>query len=90
MGNPIVWFDIPTLDLDRAIRFYSDVLGKPVKKAQFPGTAIGIFPHAEGETGGCLFQSGDDPPSGCGPLRYRDCGGRLDEAVAAVGPNAER
>lgn len=54
MANPIVWFDIPAIDLDRAIRFYSAVLGKPVKKEQFPELAIGLFPHTEGDLGGCL------------------------------------
>lgn len=31
MAHQIVWFDIPVLNLDRAIRFYSAVLGAPVK-----------------------------------------------------------
>ena len=33
MANQVVWVDIPTLDLDRAIRFYSTVLGSPVETA---------------------------------------------------------
>ena len=32
MANQIVWCDIPVKDLDRAISFYSAVLGKPVTK----------------------------------------------------------
>ena len=31
MANQMVWCDIPVLDLDRAIRFYSVVLGAVVK-----------------------------------------------------------
>ena len=30
--NQVVWCDIPVKDLDRAVRFYSAVLGAPVKK----------------------------------------------------------
>jgi uncharacterized protein len=37
MANQVVWFDIPVVDLDRAIRFYSAVLGATVKKEEFPG-----------------------------------------------------
>lgn len=90
MANPIVWFDIPATDLDRAIRFYSAVLGKPVRKEQFPELAIGLFPHVEGETGGCLYPSEEPPAGSRGPLLYLDCGGRLDDAIAAVEPHGGR
>lgn len=90
MTGPVVWFDIPTTHLDRAIRFYSAVLGKPVRKEVFTEMAIGLFPHAEGELGGCLYQSIEDRPSSQGPLLYWDCGGRLDDAIAAVEPNGGR
>ncbi|MFL6621615.1 MAG: VOC family protein [Sulfurifustis sp.] len=84
MASPVVWFDIPTRDLDRAIQFYSAVLDKPIKKEQFPGTAIGLFPHEEGDIAGCLFEAQDERPSADGPLLYFDCAERLDEAIAAV------
>ena len=41
MANQIVWCDIPVLDLDRAVKFYSAVLGQAVKKQDFPGMTIG-------------------------------------------------
>ena len=87
MAHPVVWFDIPVLDLDRAIRFYSAVLGAAVKKEEYPGMAIGVLPHAEGEIGGCLHRSETDRPSDHGPLLYLNCDGRLDQAIAAVAPS---
>lgn len=84
MASAIVWFDIPAIDLDRAVEFYSAVLGKLVKKEQFPQVAIGVFPHDDGEPNGCLFQAAAERPSDHGPLLYFNCGGRLDEAIAAV------
>jgi uncharacterized protein len=36
MANQIVWCDIPVLDLDRAVKFYSAVLGAALKKQEFP------------------------------------------------------
>ncbi len=87
MANQIVWADIPVKDLDRAIRFYSAVLGAPVEKEEFPGMTIGILPHQEGEVGGCLFKSEEEAPSSKGPLLYLNANGRLDQAIAAVGAN---
>ena len=44
VANQIVWVDIPVLDLDRAMRFYSAVLGGEVTKQEYPGMAIGLLP----------------------------------------------
>lgn len=84
MRSSIVWFDIPVRDLDRAVRFYSAVLARPMQQEQAPGMAVALFPHEEGEPAGCLFRSTDDPPSGHGPLLYFDCSGRLDQALEAA------
>ncbi len=84
MPNQIVWVDIPVLDLDRAITFYSAVLGGGVKKEQFGGMSLGLLPHEMGSVGGCLFQKEGEKPSQQGPLIYLNVQGRLDEAVSAV------
>jgi len=83
--HQVVWFDIPVRDLDRALRFYSAVLGTPLKKEQAgPGAAIAMLPHAEGSIGGCLVLNIDASPSESGPLLYLNSQGRLDEAIHAV------
>lgn len=87
MGNQIVWCDIPVLDLDRAVKFYSAVLGQPVKKQEFPGMTIGILPHNDGEVGGCLVASEEQKPTDKGVLVYLTANGRLDEAIGSVVPN---
>jgi predicted enzyme related to lactoylglutathione lyase len=87
MANQVVWVDIPVKDLDRAIKFYSAVLGARVKKEEMPDMSMGILPHEEGEVGGCLFKSETDEPSTKGPLLYLNANGRLDEAIAAVEKN---
>jgi predicted enzyme related to lactoylglutathione lyase len=87
MANHVVcWVDIPVLDIDRAVGFYSAVLGAPVKKQEYPGMAIGLLPGGETDVSGCLHRSESDPPSDHGPLVYLNCKGRLDEAIAAVIP----
>jgi predicted enzyme related to lactoylglutathione lyase len=87
MANQIVWCDIPVLDLDRAVRFYSAVLGQEVKKQEFPGMTIGILPHNDGEVGACLFTGEEEKPSQKGTMIYLNANHRLDEAIAAVVPN---
>jgi predicted enzyme related to lactoylglutathione lyase len=87
MANQIVWVDIPVLDLDRAIRFYSAVLDATVTKQEYPGMSIGLLPHADQDVAGCLHKAENERPSDHGPLLYLNCKGRLDAAIAAVVPN---
>ena len=92
MANNVVWLDIPVVDLDRALKFYSAVMGVTVKKETFPGPdgkpqAIGLFPHENNDVGACLFTKSDEKPSATGALVYLNAQGRLDDAIAAVVPN---
>jgi uncharacterized protein len=91
MSNTFVWVDIPVADLERAIRFYSAVVGRPVGKMGGPGFNFGLFEHHGGEVGGCLVESQEDAaPSLAGPLVYIDASNRLDAAVAAAKANGGR
>jgi predicted enzyme related to lactoylglutathione lyase len=87
VANQIVWVDIPVLDLDRAIGFYSAVLGRTVNKQEYPGMSIGLLPGEDPDVSGCLYTGGGNQPSTHGPLVYLNAQGRLDEAVAAVEAN---
>jgi hypothetical protein len=87
MPNQIVWCDIPVIDLDRAIRFYSAVIGGEVKKYDYPGMSIGVLPEADSAASGCLYTAEGEKPSAQGPLVYLNCSGRLDDAIAAVESN---
>jgi hypothetical protein len=84
MNNTICWTDIPVADLERAMKFYSAVLGALVKKESKPGMEFGLLPHAETNVSGCLYKAGDNRPSDHGPLIYLSVEGRLDAAIKAV------
>lgn len=86
MANHAVWFDIPVLDLDRAIRFYAAVLAIEIDKP-YPEMKLGVFKHEGAGVSGCLFESPDDKPGATGPLIYLNVNGRLDDAVAQVDTN---
>ena len=81
MAHSVVWFDLPAVDLDRAIQFYTAVLGADVHKDVHPQGALGVLPHGPGEVSGCLVTS-KAKPSQDGPLLYFNVNGRLDKAQA--------
>jgi len=85
-NNRIVWCDIPAKSLDRAIKFYSAVLGEKIEKQMVPGMEFAAFAHENG-VGGCLFAGKEALPSAQGPLIYLNCQGRLDAAAAVVESN---
>ena len=81
-NNTICWADIPVTDLDRAITFYSAVLGKEVvKQSAGPNCEFGLLPHTEDNVAGCLAKMEDNKPSQTGPLLYLSVEGRLAEAA---------
>jgi len=85
MSNQICWVDIPVTDLDRAIKFYSAVIGQSITKESAPGFTFGLLPHTENNVSGCLYvPEGDNAPSLTGPLIYLNAEGRLADAVKAV------
>ncbi len=91
-ADTLCWTDIPVANLDRAVRFYSAVLGKEVSKMSEQGSEYGLLPHEEQNASGCLCVGSDsagseNKPSLTGPLIYLSVEGRLDEAVKAVAPN---
>jgi predicted enzyme related to lactoylglutathione lyase len=90
MSNQIVWCDIPVKDLDRAIKFYSALLGKPVTKETFSAADFGLLPEAESGVSGCLVVSKEVKPSADGPTIYLNCDGRLPLAIAVVDLNGGR
>jgi uncharacterized protein len=88
MSNTIVWTDIPVVDLDRAIQFYSAVFDTKLSKEDFGGISLAVLPHAgEGGVSGCLAQMEDNKPSQYGPLIYLSVDGRLEAASSLVEKN---
>ena len=89
MKNPIVWYDIPVKDLDRAHRFYEGVLQISLKREDMLDMKMSTFPGSEnGGMSGCLFvaegMAATEKPADHGILLYFSVGGRLDEAVSMV------
>jgi len=84
MANALTWFEIPTLDLDRAVRFYESVLGVRLKREVFGGVPHAMFPAGQSDAGGALIQDGRRQPSTGGTLIYLDVAGKLDACVERI------
>ncbi len=91
-ADTLCWTDIPVINLDRAINFYSAVLGCEVTRMSEGGMEYGLLPHEEQNASGCLVVRGDSAgvenrPSANGPLIYLSVEGRLGKAVDAARDN---
>ena len=91
-ADTLCWTDIPVTNLDRAIKFYSAVLGQEVSKMSEGGIEYGLLPHEEQNASGCLCIGSDsvgskNQPSQTGPLIYLSVEGRLNDAVKAAKSN---
>jgi uncharacterized protein len=72
MQNPVISFEIPVSDIDRAIRFYENVFGYEFERAMVDGNEMAWFPMAEDKPGisGALAKGDSYRPSIEGTLVY--------------------
>ena len=70
--NPVSYFEIPVLDMARAIDFYAAVLGQTCERVQIPGKDMALLPHADGAPGisGALVQGERYVPGNAGARIY--------------------
>ncbi|MBD2164588.1 VOC family protein [Calothrix membranacea FACHB-236] len=87
MLNAINWFEIPAVDLERAIAFYSAVLGKDIIRGEFMGQPQGFFPSDREGVTGAIIKRDYETPSNSGALIYLNAGDNLDGAIAKVEPS---
>lgn len=88
--NPVVYFEIPVLDMERAIIFYSAVFGFTFEKDIIDHNEIAFFPFEDGARGitGALAKGEIYVPTVSGILIYfgtTDIDAILQKAVEAGG-----
>lgn len=84
MGNTCVWFDIPVLDLSRAMNFYSKVLDIEMAEVDDGDKKMAFFPFGPGDVSGCLVQSKEGKPSLEGSVVYLNGGDDLSISLGKV------
>ena len=74
MSNPVFHFEIPVNDMDRAVRFYTNVFGYELSRQTVDGYEMAFFPRdADGPGASGALAKGDVyVPSKTGPIIYFD------------------
>lgn len=85
MANVLNWFEIPVLDLDRAIKFYSTVFSySSMHQMNLGGLQMAIFPMEGDGVGGALCQHEEYKPSQEGSLIYLNANPDLSIPLSKV------
>ncbi len=86
--NVVNWFEIPVLDLERAIKFYEKVFGYQLTKESMEGYSMAFFPMTENASGaaGTLMKAENYAPSHTGTMVYFSVDD-IDEVLRRVNAN---
>ena len=86
MENIIVWFEIPVSILDRAVKFYTDVMGVEFHQLEDEKSKMAFFPFEQGAASGALVLSEGYVPSEP-PGRVEAAGGKVTLPKKSIGEN---
>jgi predicted enzyme related to lactoylglutathione lyase len=86
MKNALNWFEIPTIDIERAASFYGALFGIDIPVSEdIQGYQMAVFP-VEGGVGGALLKGEGYVPSTEGTLVWLNGGDDLSDILARVEP----
>jgi predicted enzyme related to lactoylglutathione lyase len=84
MRHAVSWFEVPATDLERAVAFYSSVLGLTLAETQqAEDRRYAMFPAEDG-VAGALVQGPGYAPSTDGALVFLNAGDVLEPVVSRV------
>jgi predicted enzyme related to lactoylglutathione lyase len=87
MNKLISWFEIPSLDLNRASAFYENILAVTLNRGDMGPASLAVFPYdRDSATGGCVMTIPGFKPSLEGSVVYLDAGNSLDTVLARIVP----
>lgn len=84
MENLISWFEIPSVDFNRAVSFYKAILGLEIEETEIFGTKMGFFPTDGKNVSGAIVQGEDYKPSSDGVIAYLNGGEDLQPILDKV------
>lgn len=89
MKSHISLFEIPALDISRAVNFYQAILDINIEKMEMPemGIEMGIFPYEEQIVTAVIMKSEDHKPSADGVTIYLNGGDDLQSILDKVEQN---
>lgn len=84
MANLINWFEIPVADIERASKFYAEVLGGELNQMEMMGTKMAFLPMDGEGVGGSLCQGDGYKPTTDGAKIYLNGGEDLNTPLSKV------
>ena len=84
MKHLINWIEIPALDLDRAVQFYSSILGIEMSTLQLDQAEYALFPTTDQKNTGALVKGEHYQPAENGIVIYLDGGPDLNTILGKV------
>jgi predicted enzyme related to lactoylglutathione lyase len=100
MTHAISWFEIPSIDFDRAVKFYSTVLDREIdvynpEPDETQNGRAGMFQTDDGEVGGMIVETDEyttdsgtkipyAPTADSGLVIYLSVDGDLDDALSQI------
>jgi len=87
--NLINWFEIPVLNFERALGFYSNIFDVEMNTSQAGDYTFGFFPNNSGISGAIVKGDGCHP-SDTGPLLYLNASPDLKVVLDKVQPAGGR
>lgn len=84
MANAINWFEIPAKNFDRAVKFYSAVMGADFPLHEMQGIKMAFFPTEGREVGGSICAGEGYSPSAEGAKIYLNGGDDLSDPLSRV------
>jgi predicted enzyme related to lactoylglutathione lyase len=82
--NAINWFEIPVSNLERATKFYTNILGSKFEPMEAMGLRMASFPMERGGVGGSLVQGDGYAPTTEGVRVYLNGGEDLNTVLRKV------
>lgn len=83
-ASAITWFEIPSKDLDRATRFYENVLDVKLKHDTLGESKMSLFPADKGQPSGCVIYADGYRPSAESTTVYLNLRDDLTKPLAKV------
>lgn len=87
MNNYISIFEIPAVDISRAINFYQEILGVEIESLEFLGMEMGLFPYQDQMVTGVIIKGEGSEPSTKGVTIYLNGGDNLQNILDKVEGN---
>ncbi len=82
--HTISWFEIMSVDFDRAVKFYESILAVSLQRQEMMGGQMGMFPGEKESVSGAVWHDAKSRPSVDGTCVYLNADGKLDVVLGRV------